>query len=103
MAKPPTRPEERTHTLDAKLVPMGYQQITGLSTVKGLNPPQHARVALIQGLSQNVRWRDDGTVPSATVGMQLLATRDFLYTGDLVQIKFIEEAASAEINVSYYY
>lgn len=99
----PTRPEERDHTVDGKLVPLGYEQNTSLATVQGLKPPNGARVALIQGLSQNVRWRDDSTDPDATTGMQLIATRDFLYTGDLAKIKFIEEAASAELNITYYF
>ena len=95
--------EQRDYTVDAKLIPLGYQQITGLSSVKSLTPPPNTRVALIQAISQDVRWRDDGTDPSATVGMVLPATRDMLYTGDLANIRFIEVTASAQINVSYYF
>lgn len=101
MAKP-ILPGNRQYTVDGHLIPVGYQQIGSLDSIKGLSPPQGARVALIQGLSQDVRWRDDGTDPTVSVGIQLTAGRDMLYTGDLVQIKFIEEAASAELNVAYY-
>ena len=90
--------------VDAKLEPKGYRQQTTLSAAIGLEGvPQGARAALIQAVTQNVRWRDDGTDPTDSIGMQLAAGRDMLYTGDLAKIKFIEEAASAELNVAYYF
>jgi hypothetical protein len=84
------------------LVPAGYQQLTSLSSASGLNLATNAYRALIQAQDQNVRWRDDGTDPSATVGMVLAAGETMFYTGDLSAIKFIEVATSAIINVSYY-
>lgn len=68
----------------------------------GTTLPTGATVALIQCLTQNVRWRDDGTNPTATTGMQLAAGDQFFYTGDLANIRFFEEAASAELNVTLY-
>lgn len=94
--------EQRKYIVDAKLKPLGYQQITVLTSAVGLTPPPGTRVALIQSITEGVRWRDDGTNPTATVGMSLAAGADLLYSGDLVAIKFFEEAASAELNVSYY-
>ena len=65
--------------------------------------PDGATYAVVQCTTQNVRWRDDGTAPTATVGMQLTVSPDMLvYDGALKTIKFIEEAASAVLNVSYY-
>lgn len=87
---------------DGTLKPMGYQQVTGLSTVKSLTVPKGARIAIIQGETQSVRWRDDGTNPTGTVGMLLVDAEELLYTGDLHSIRFIEAAASAKLNVSYY-
>lgn len=82
--------------------PLGYEQITGLSAAKGLTPVAGARFALIVPESQNVRFRDDGTDPTASVGMQLTAGTYLEYTGNLGRLRFIEEAASAKINVTYY-
>ncbi len=82
--------------------PLGYQQITSLSSAVGLTVPDNARYAIIQPQTQNVRWRDDGTDPSATVGMNLVVGNDLPYTGDLAAIKLIEVAASAALNISYY-
>ncbi len=82
--------------------PLGYEQITGLSAAKGLTVPAAATVCKIVALTQAVRWRDDGTDPTATVGMPLAVDTELQYGGDLSAIKFIEQTASAEINVSYY-
>lgn len=67
--------------------------------------PDKAAFALIQPLTQNVRWSDDGTNPTATNGMQLAAGTTLKYTGGrdgLRAIRFIEEAAGAALCVSFY-
>lgn len=85
----------------------GFQQITALSSAAGLTIPtgvdgQKPNRAVIHCEAQAVRWRDDGSDPSATVGMRLLVGAELVYDGDLAKIKFIEEVAGAKINVSYY-
>lgn len=82
--------------------PLGFQQITGLNTVKALTVPAGASWALIDAESQVVRWRDDGTDPTATVGKRLASGGEMLYDGDLAAIRFIEETASAKLNVTFY-
>ena len=86
---------------DAPLVPKGYQQLTPDSAT-GLTVPGGATMALIQAVTQNVRWRDDGTNPETALGMRISAGEEFWYTGNLDAIKFIEEVASTQLNVSYY-
>ena len=88
--------------LKSTTVCLGYQQITSLSSAAGLTPPQGATLALIVPESQNVRWRDDGTNPTASVGMPIFVGASLSYDGDFNKIKFIEEAASSKLNVSYY-
>lgn len=80
----------------------GYQQITSLSSAAALTVPDEARIALIHAESKSVRWRDDGTNPTTSVGMVLDAGAIMLYDGSLSAIRFIETAASAKLNVSYY-
>lgn len=84
--------------------PVGYQQITSVSSVVTLTIPPNVntQIALIQVESQDVRWRDDGTAPTASVGMLLPKGGIVEYNGDLSKLKFIEVSASAKINVSYY-
>jgi len=99
---PDNSSHQRKHTVEGNLIPAGYQQITSLSAAAALTVPAFSRIALIRAEDQNVRWRDDGTDPTASVGQPLAVDEDILYTGDLSAIKFIEEAASAILNVSYY-
>jgi hypothetical protein len=80
--------------------PVGsHMQLTGLSTDKHLIVPQHANGLLIQAISQNVRFKLDGTAAVSTVGFQIRAgdpPQLFpLHSGAVVH--FIEEAASATI------
>jgi hypothetical protein len=94
-------------TMTAKPTAKGYRQLTGLSAVKTLanaggGIPSGSAYAIIQAVGANVRWTDDGTVPTASFGMQLQAGKELPYDGDLTVLKFIEEAASAQINVSFY-
>ena len=89
-------------TTPGNLRPLGYQQITSLSSAVGLTVPTGATVALISPESQSVRWRDDGTNPISSVGMVLNAGDYIFYTGYLEKIKFIEVTASAKLNISYY-
>jgi hypothetical protein len=99
-----------TMNLKAITVCIGYQQITDLSTAVGLTVPatdksglrQMPTFALITPLTGNVRWRDDGTNPTASVGMPLAAGVTLQYDGNLKGIKFINNGGTAELNISYY-
>jgi len=81
---------------------LGYQQITSLSSASALTIPAGATMAFIVPETQGVRWRDDGTNPTASVGMPLAMGETLNYDGDLKRIRFIEQAASAKLNISYY-
>ena len=81
---------------------LGYQQITSLSASTALTVPTGTTMALIVAETQAVRWRDDGTAPTASVGMPLAVGTSLSYDGDLKAVRFIEQTASAKLNVSYY-
>jgi len=91
-----------------KWTPLGYEQITNLSTAVGFGPlttaiPNDTIMVLIQAEAAGVRWRDDGVAPTASVGMILAASQTFAYTApDLTQIKFIQMSSGAILNVSFY-
>jgi hypothetical protein len=88
---------------DATLKPKGYQQITSLAAATGLTVPVGgAKYALIKCETQSVRWRDDGTDPTAAIGMLIDVGDEFWYTGDITKIKFIQTTATAVLNVCYY-
>jgi hypothetical protein len=89
---------------------IGYQQITSLSASAALTvPTQDANglsvkptLAIITPEGAGVRWRDDGVAPTATIGMPLASGVTLQYDGDLSRIRFIQQTASATLNVSYY-
>jgi hypothetical protein len=88
--------------LKATTVCLGYQQITSLSASTALTVPSGATLAVVIPEAYAVRWRDDGTAPTGSVGMPLAIGTTLSYDGDLSRIRFIEQAASAKLNVSYY-
>lgn len=49
-----------------------------------------------------IRFRSDGTAPTATVGMRIVTgIEPYLYQGDLHKLQFISEGGNAEMNVTY--
>jgi hypothetical protein len=58
----------------------------------------------VRGSSGGIRFRDDGTAPSATVGMHIpVGLVPFLYQGDLHKLQVIGDtvAGNAEVNITY--
>lgn len=87
----------------AGMVKLGYQQLTSLSGATALTIPAGASVAICTPETQAVRWRDDGTNPTSSVGMPLAVGATLIYdAAALAALKFIEQTASAKLNVSYY-
>lgn len=83
--------------------PLGFEQISDVSTAKFLTVPDGAIMALIQVETSDVRWRDDGTAPTDSVGMLLTADGQPLeYNGDLSKIRLIDTDSGASVNVTYY-
>ena len=91
--------------------PLGYQQILAatLASATHLTPPTPPAGLLVGYMviqcdvtSAGVRWRDDGTAPTSTVGMILNAGQELDYSGDATMIQFIASTGSPILNVSYY-
>ena len=85
---------------DAALEPAGYLQLTPVSATGVWT--SDARVCLIQALNQNIRMRDDGTDPTASVGFRLHAGESIWYIGDVTALRIIEESSGAEVNILAY-
>lgn len=100
-----------TMNIKAVTTCFGYQQISSLSAAAGLTVPTVTPeglngkpvFALIIAEGAPVRWRDDNTAPTASVGMPLAIGVPLQYDGDLSKIKFIQQSATAKLNISYYY
>jgi len=83
--------------------PLGYQQLPVSTPAVGLTVPTGATFCYITVVTADVMYRDDGTDPTATVGMPIaLGTQNFLYAGNLAAIRFISTTGTAVLNVLYY-
>lgn len=83
---------------------LGYQQFAAgsLAAATGLTVPAGAAFAIIIAEAQAVRWRDDGTDPTAAIGMPLAVGTTLVFEGQLARVKFIQQVAGAILNVTYY-
>ena len=81
---------------------LGYQQLT-CAAATALTIPAGCTQAMVIPETQAVRWRADGTNPTAAVGMPLAVGQALTFTADsLAQLKFIEQVAGAKLNVYYF-
>jgi len=83
-------------------VPLGYQQIVAPAVATGLTIPAGAVFARVIPETQAVRFRDDGTAPTAAVGMPIAVGAYYDLDGNLAKYQFIQQAVSATLNVVYY-
>ena len=60
--------------------------------------------AILRPETGNIRWRDDGTAPTAAVsgGFPLNAGETLEYDGEIARFQFITTAGSATLNVVLY-
>ena len=83
--------------------PLGYVQQTSLGSAVNLSSiPARATMCVITVEGNGIRWRDDGSDPTASVGMPVSNGQTFSYTGNMNALRIIQQAASATINVTYY-
>lgn len=66
-----------TEILNAFRKPLGYQQITVSTSALPLTVPAGAQRAVVVVEAQPLRYRDDGTAPTASVGMLCVAATRF--------------------------
>jgi hypothetical protein len=85
--------------------PLGYQQFAAgtIDAASALAIPEGCSLILIVAEAQAVRWRDDGTDPTATIGQPLAVGVEMRYTSrSPTRLKFIAQVAGAILNVTYY-
>jgi hypothetical protein len=64
--------------------------------------PSGTTKLLIQCAAQAIRWRDDGTAPTAAVGYPLATGVDLVFTGDFTRLRLIAQVAGAVVNLVAY-
>lgn len=84
-------------------VGLGYTQITSLATAVGIGSiPPGTTYALIQVETQAVRYTDNGTTPTSSVGTKLSIGDILVYDAYLPTLKFIEITSGAVLNITFY-
>lgn len=60
--------------------------------------------ALVTPETQAIRWRDDGTAPTAAVsgGFPISVGQIFEFDGEIGKLQFIAQAGTATVNVAIY-
>jgi hypothetical protein len=84
---------------------LGYQQATSVSTSSAINLPSipsNAASYLLSVESAGIRWRDDGTDPTSTVGQPVSAGQALCYGNDPHAVRLIGQTGTPTINVTYY-
>lgn len=87
------------------LAPAGYEQITISTTALSLTIPNtRVKMAVVLVEAQPLRYRDDGTAPTAAIGTLIQANESFSICGSaLARFQAIRSGATdAVLNVNYY-
>jgi hypothetical protein len=90
------------------LVPVGLCQLTPLASATTLSScsggiPARARLVALRAEGATVRYRDDGTAPTAAIGQPILTTdRPLTYSGTLSALQFIAASGSPTLDVAFY-
>lgn len=82
---------------------LGYEQLilVGGTAAPFATIPAGAKMAVIVSENALVRWRDDGTAPTNSIGMPLSPGVSWVYAGPFATLQFIAPVA-AIVNVSFY-
>ena len=88
-------------------VPLGHCQLAAFSAATLLSScsggiPAKTACALMVAETNSVRWWDDGTVPTATVGMLWATGVYWGYLGAMSKLQFIPSTGSATVDVTFY-
>ena len=84
--------------------PLGFQKLTVSDSAVGLTVPLNANRALIVVEDATIRWRDDGSDPSTTVGTPLLQNQSMVldHEDSLAAFKAIrDDSTDAVLNITY--
>ncbi len=82
--------------------PMGHEQLAP-TTSTALTVPTGARFALMSASVQGIRFTDDGTVPTLTVGVVIpVGAAPLWYAGELGNLLFFNDVADGLLDVLYY-
>ncbi len=98
--------------IDGSRRPLGYVQIAnaGLQSAVGITLPtlpaagaMEVLFAIIQSNGGTIRWTDDGTTPTASVGMLIPSGGELLYSGEISKLQLIAGTGTPLADIALYY
>jgi hypothetical protein len=94
----------RVLTADGNMTPCGFLQapvstVQSLTALAGGAIPSGARIVWILPEGAGVRWRDDGTAPTAIVGMPIVAGQAWPYEGSLSALQLVSQGGTSTVNL----
>lgn len=86
-------------------VSTSFQPNIPLTEATALTPPPHCNVAIIEVAGGPIRWTNDGTMPSETIGLTQQAGDKIVYVGPLTKFTAIETnpASPATMTVAFFF
>ena len=84
---------------------LSYVQVAagGADAAYSVVPPDGAEYAEIAVSAQAVRWRADGTAPTAAIGMPVPVGQTVVFAlQQLSQLKIIAQVAGAALDITFY-
>jgi hypothetical protein len=100
----PASPQHPCPTADGMLRPVaGSQEALGVVTATAMTIPAGATIASVTVEGQPVRWRCDGTAPTASAGSLLAVGSVTVFRiNGLSSCQFIQTAATATLDFEYF-
>jgi hypothetical protein len=100
------RQPETVGTKPGAVVAMGYCQLSVtaaalISTCSG-GIPAGAAFAWITPETAALRWRDDGTAPTTTVGYPITVGQQMIYSGPLGSLQLIAQSGTTSVSIAFY-
>lgn len=88
-------------------VPLQFKQVTVSTAAVGLTPPSTANAVIIITETDTIRWRDDGTDPTSTVGMpctayNVIQLEDPTQIANFRAIRDTSASSDVTLNCSFY-
>lgn len=93
---------KRVSSIQPGKTPLGYQRLISITASTALTVPDGTTEVRLQAETKPIRWRDDGSPPTASVGSYIPAGKSIKYLGDASAIRVFGEDSTAILHVSYY-
>ncbi len=94
------------YTQQYQLRPLGYCQLSVTTAVSPSTCPNGIPYGTLWALvcieTASVRWRDDGTAPTASIGQPTPAGNCQNFYTNFQTLQFIAQSGTATVNISFY-